>query len=101
LVEFSEHEDSKDEVVKHGEGFSEPFVISGESSEAEGPSEASFNDPSARQQGESTFGFCVVDDFQPDTVFFCVLSGLSPCIALFDVIQFDVLAGDLSHGFGQ
>ena len=56
----------------------EPFVVSGESAEACGPSEAAFNDPAAGQQYETTFGHRVLDDFQPQTVLLGRFGGIGP-----------------------
>jgi hypothetical protein len=52
----AEHEAREREVVKGGEGLREAFVVSGQASQAFGPCEASFDDPSSGQQHEAAFG---------------------------------------------
>ncbi len=45
----AEHEAREGEVVEGGEGLREAFVVSSQAAESCGPSEASLDDPSARQ----------------------------------------------------
>ena len=74
----AEHEAREGEVVKGGECLGEAFVVSGQSAESCGPSEASLDDPSARQQDEAAFGLGVLDDLQLNAVpGGCAVSGRS------------------------
>ncbi len=95
------HEASKAEVVKSFECGVEPFVVSGEASEAGGPGEASFHDPAARQEHEASLGHGVFDDFEPDTVLLCGGCGVLTGIALIDISEFDGVARNLLHLLGQ
>src|SRR6202166_5236625 len=97
----AEHEAREGEVVKGGECLGEAFVVSGQSAESCGPSEASLDDPSARQQDEAAFGLGVLDDLQLNAVpGGCAVSGFSG-VALVNVGKFHMVSGDLLHRFGE
>jgi hypothetical protein len=97
----AEHEAREGEVVKGGEGLREAFVVSGQAAESCGPSEASLDDPSARQQDEAAFGLRVLDDLQLNAVpGGRAVSGFSG-VALVDVGKFHMVSGHLLHRFGE
>jgi hypothetical protein len=99
--DFAEHEACEGEVVEGGEGLGEAFVVSGQAAESCGPGEASFDDPSTRQQDEAAFGLRVLDHLQVNAVpGGRAVSGLSG-VALVDVGKFHVVSGDLLHRFGE
>ena len=67
----------RDEVYSF-EGLWESFVVSGEASEARGPGERAFDDPSARQEHEASLGHGMLDHFKPDAVLLCGLGAFEP-----------------------
>ena len=84
-----------------GEGVGESFVVSGESAEKRGPGEASLDDPSSWQQHEAALCLGVLDHLQLDAM----LGGRVGCgltgVALIDIGQLHVAAGDLLDLFAQ
>ncbi len=76
------------------QGLRQPLIIARQPAKARHPSEASLNDPAARQQYEAAFGFRQFNDLQPDAVGVGVGRRLFPRIALVDERHFDRLAGD-------
>jgi hypothetical protein len=87
--------------MKTFEGGVEPFVVSGESSEASSPCEASLNDPSSGQQHKASFGHGVLDHFEPQAVLLCGRGGVWSGVALIDVGQLNRMSGHMLHLFGQ
>ena len=91
------------------QGLRQPLIIACQPAKARHPSEASLNDPAARQQYEAAFGFRPFDDLQPDAVGVGVGRRLFPRIALIDerhastgsAHRFDRLAGDGLDRFRQ
>jgi hypothetical protein len=63
----------------------EPFIVSGEPSEASGPGEASFHDPPSGQQHEAAFGLGVFHDFKPDAVLQGGFGRVRAGVALVDI----------------
>jgi hypothetical protein len=58
-------------------GLSEAFVVFDESSEAGGPGEGSFDDPSSGQQHETALGLRQFDDLERNAVL-AAAGGFSP-----------------------
>jgi hypothetical protein len=83
--------------VESFEAGVESFVVSGESSEARGPGEASFHDPSSWQRDEASFGHGVLDDFKLYTVLQGGFGRVRTGVALVDISQIDRMTGDLLH----
>ena len=77
------------------EGLWEPFIVSGEASEACGPGKGAFDHPSARQQHEAAFCHGILDHFDTYAVLLCGGGGGGSSVALVDIGQLDRSAGDL------
>ena len=84
-----------------GQGGGQSFVISGQATAARCPGKAALDDPSSREQHESAFGFGMLNHFQLNAVLFRGLGGVFAGIALIDIGQFHMFAGDLLYRFGQ
>ena len=63
----------------------ESFVVSGKSSEASCPGEASLHDPPFWQQDEASFCHGMFDYFQLDAVLLGSLCGIGSGVALVDI----------------
>ncbi len=77
------------------------FVVAGESSEACDPCEAGFDDPSAWQQDEASFGHGVLDHFKPDAVLLGGFRGVGPGVALVHIGKLDCVASHALHVFSK
>ncbi len=77
------------------------FVVSGQASEACCPGEGAFDDPSARQEHETSFCPRVLDHFEPYAVLLGGLGGVRTGVALVDIGQLHRASGDLLDLFGQ
>ena len=86
--------------MKSFEGSVEAFVVSCESAEACCPGEATFDDPAARQEHETSFGHGVFDHFEADAVAGGGRNGFAG-VALIDIRQLDRIASNLLHLLGQ
>ena len=64
--------------MKSFEGGVESFVVSGEAAEACCPGEAAFHDPASGQQDEASFGYRMLDPFEPQIVLRSDLGSVRP-----------------------
>ena len=78
--------------MQPGQGFGITFVIFDNPSATRGPGKRPFDDPAARQQDETTFGFRQFHHFESDA--FCVgcVRGSMTGVALVDIGQVDCIA---------
>jgi hypothetical protein len=101
-VEYSGDQDAcEGEVVEAFEAGVEPFIVSGEPSEASGPGEASFHDPPSGQQHEAAFGLGVFQNFKLDAVLQGGFGRVRAGVALVDLGQINGVPGLLLHLFSQ
>lgn len=91
----------KSEPMNALERLRQTFVVTTKSSESREPPEASFNDPSTRQQYRTSLGLGKFDNLKINTVGLGILSGLFACASLVDVSNLDVLARSLLNGLRQ
>ena len=75
------------------QGLSTAFVVFDESSEAGGPGEGSFDDPSSGQQHETALGLRQFDDLEGNAAFSGSGRWFLPGIALIDESYLHVLSG--------
>ncbi len=67
----------------------------------ERPGEASFDDPTTRQQDEASFGHGVLDHFQSQAVLLCGFCGVRSGVALIDISQLYRATAHLLHLLGK
>ncbi len=54
--EVGEHDTGEGEEMKRGQSLYQPFIVSGQATEARGPGKAALHHPAARQQDETALG---------------------------------------------
>ena len=91
------HEAKEGEPMKAGKGGSEPFIVAPEATEARRPGKRAFDDPAPGQQDEAAFGLGEFDDDQIDAGARRRGGRLHARVALIDIAELDVLAGDGLH----
>src|SRR5271157_4277952 len=83
------------------QGLSTAFVVFDESSEAGGPGEGSFDDPSSGQQHETALGLRQFDDLERNAVFSGGGRWLLAGVALIDESDLHALSGLRLNGLGD
>lgn len=83
--------------MKSGQSLCQSFIVSGQAAEARGPGEAALDDPAARQQDETAFGFGMFDDLQLDAMLFGGRGGVFSRVPLIHKGQLDMFSRYLLH----
>ena len=83
------------------ESHGQTLVVAGQSAKSAKPTEGSFNNPTSRQQDKTSFGFCMLDDLQSDSLLLslpgCIVAG----VALIDKRDLNLTVGDLLNFLRQ
>ena len=91
----------KCEVVLAFEACLEAFVVSGKSSEAGHPAEATLDNPTPGHKDEALLGCGELDNLKLDSLCLCGLGSRFSRVALVDESHLDVLAGDDLYSLGE
>ena len=96
-----EKEGGEGEPMEGSEGLREAFVVAGEAAEAGCPGKGAFDDPAAREEDETAFGFGEFDHVEADGVGGGGARGSFASVALIHVGQLHGLSGGRLDCLGQ